>query len=168
MRSYALPQTGRPDQGRGGVMQTCKPDPVSRLGETPTIYLRGLPTGIGRAALLSPAYLALQPARFTPTRCCQRVPWALTPHFHPYLKARKPCGGCFLWHFLCAGVTPVTPLFPRVRCPVLSGLSSPRQSSERQGGLHGKGNFYINPTSKLHASRLGCAEWAGLEVGVHE
>ncbi len=66
-------------------------------GTTSVIYLgkaslpssSNLPTGLNEqpfccVATTAPAYLVLQPIRFTLLQCCHRSPWALTPRFHPY------------------------------------------------------------------------------------
>ena len=47
-----------------------------------------------------PVYLVFQPIRFTRSDCHQPEPWALTPHFHPYLVTKNRdetvifCGTC--------------------------------------------------------------------------
>jgi hypothetical protein len=92
----------------------------------------------GKAFTLIGTYLALQPIRFTRTPCHQSVPWALTPHFHPYRGFRglasQNQGGYFLRHFLSipakAGIS--FPLGSMAPCVVPTFL--PRSDRRRQSG----------------------------------
>lgn len=79
----------------------------------------------------APAYLVLQPIRFTRVGCRHPKPWALTSRFHPY-PAENRQGGSFLWYWLWTKSCPFAP-FPlgsMVPCAVLTFLdveTTPRQ-----------------------------------------
>lgn len=72
--------------------QAYKPDSVPCLSRALIIYLV-LPTHRDRTSRpQAPAYMALQPVRFTLPPLSPEARWALTPPFHPYHAGR---GGIF-------------------------------------------------------------------------
>ena len=78
---------------------------------------------IERAALKPILYMAFQHLRFTRTGNYLTAPWALTPHFHLFLRLSWQ-DSYFLWHCLLLRLPGIAGYSP-VGCSMLSGLSSP-------------------------------------------
>ena len=124
-------------------MQACKPgsvlrwEPLSFIWSRPSrdqsVYPpRSRFLGKNGPFIFIGAYLTFQHIRFTMHPSLLLGRWALTPPFHYDLNLNESVRG-----YLFSVVLSVNPPFPRespcfhkVRCPMLPGLSSPRQGRE--------------------------------------
>ena len=85
------------------------------------IYLRNLPPGIGRAALICRYIWSCRPAAVPAVRR-RTASWALTPRFHPY-RPETAVIFCYGWR----EVTPTCAFRSGMPCPVRTFLPCGRQ-----------------------------------------